>query len=187
MSSGMWYRTLVYLGLKEEPETGYDELPERQIAADPAGDGTGRSPRRGATEHARFDPVDDPDLRLHRGPSGEVDDGGSNVRQLREAAPAVATSDVRLAVVEIAAFDDVEQVGSRYRVGQPVLFDVSGADRTGARRVIDFVAGLTYASRGRMDRVGTRAFLLVPDGVVLPEPEVQRLSALGYRLPGGRS
>lgn len=187
MSSGMWYRTLVYLGLKEEPEAGYDDLPERQVAADPVPGRAGGSSRRVADEHARFDPVDDPDLRLHRGSPAEADDGGSNVRQLRGATPAVAPADVRLAVVEIAAFDDVEQVGSRYRAGHPVLFDVSGADRAAARRVIDFVAGLTYASRGRMDRVGTRAFLLVPDGVVLPEHEEQRLSALGYRLPGGRS
>ena len=178
MSSGMWYRTLVYLGLKEEPETGYDELPERHVA-EPA------APRRGTSEHARFDPVDDPDLRPERAaPSPDEPDeaGASNVRQLRVAGGDGA---VHLAVVEIAAFDDVEQVGSRYRAGQPVLFDVSGADRGDARRVIDFVAGLTYALRGRMDRVGTRAFLLIPDGVELPVRETERLRALGYRVPAG--
>ena len=181
MSSGVWYRTLVYLGLKEEPEPGYDEpVDTHHLTGAAAQD---RAERR---EPARFDPVDDPDLRPRRGGSDDVEplaDGASNVRQLRGATGVAEPADVRLAVVEIARFDDVEDVGARYRTGAPVLFDVTGADRAEARRVIDFVAGLTYALRGRMDRVGTRAFLLVPDGVTLPSREAERLQALGYRLP----
>lgn len=168
MSSGVWSRTLVYLGLKEEPEEGYD-LPERDLV------GSAEPTRPAGAAHARFDPVDDPDLAPGR---GETD--ASNVRQLRVAA---AAADVRLAVVEVAVFEDVEHVGSRYRGGQPVLFDVSGADTVVARRVIDFVAGLTFALRGRMHRIGTRAFLLVPDGVALPPREAERLHTLGYRVP----
>ncbi len=180
MSSGLWYRTLVYLGLKEEPEEGYDDLPQR---FDDAG-----------TEepHRRFDPAGDPDLDTARRPAARdaghepAANGRENVRPLR-----VADADnvrpigaaVRLAVVEIGRFEDVEEVGSRYRTGQPVLFDVRGADAAVARRVVDFVAGLTYALRGRMSKVGGRAFLLVPDGVTLPSDELDRAAALGYRLP----
>lgn len=172
MSSGVWYRTLVYLGLKEEPEVGYDELPERRPdAPEPRADDATARP----AETARFDPVDDPDVRAAER------ERSANVRQLRVAAP--PPSEVRLAVVEISGFDDVEQVGARYRRTQPVLFDVSGADREAARRVIDFVAGLTYALRGQMHRVGSRAFLLIPDGVELPDREAERLRTLGYRLP----
>lgn len=178
MSSGVWYRTLVYLGLKEEPEVGYDEPVEHASNA---------GSRDEVREPARFDPVDDPDLRLRRsdrvGSPDDHDAGASNVRQLRGAPGVTEPADVRLAVVEIGRFDDVEVVGARYRAGRPVLFDVTGADRADARRVIDFVAGLTYALEGRMDRVGTRAFLLVPDGLTLPDREAERLRALGYRLP----
>ena len=181
MSSGVWYRTLVYLGLKEEPEPGYDEPIDTHDDAEVTA--RHRSERR---EPARFDPVDDPDLRPRRAGSDDAErheDGASNVRQLRGAPGVTEPADVRLSVVEIGRFDDVEDVGSRYRTGAPVLFDVTGADRGDARRVIDFVAGLTYALRGRMDRVGTRAFLLVPEGVALPLRETERLQALGYRLP----
>jgi cell division inhibitor SepF len=186
VSSGLWYRTLVYLGLKEEPEEGYDDLPER---VDDRG--------RGDLAHQRFDPAGDPDLDASRRRSswgaGEdrdaatVDDGRENVRPLRVADAANVRplgGAVRLAVVEISAFEDVEEVGSRYRTGQPVLFDVSGADGAAGRRVVDFVAGLTYALRGHMAKVGTRAFLLVPEGVELPDDETRRLTSLGYRLPG---
>ncbi|MEX1162005.1 MAG: cell division protein SepF [Nitriliruptor sp.] len=188
MSSGLWYRTLVYLGLKEEPEEGYDDLPERVTDTSRRGDAgyweQRPAPEPAAGGHERFDPVGDPDLDPDRPRSVG---GDSNVRPLRvaDAGHARSRGGVRLAVVEVGRFDDVEQVGSRYRTGQPVLFDVSGADGATARRVVDFVSGLTYALRGRMTKVGTRAFLLVPDGVSLPDDEVRRLTTLGYRLPTG--
>lgn len=215
MSSGVWHRTLVYLGLREEPEEGYDELPERSTAVsvsegrpDPRpgdrsgdrsgdrrpGEGRGGDPAGGSSRSRggpeRFDPAGDPDAAaVRRAPlrtapassSATSVPADSNVRPLR--ASDVPAPTARLAVVEIARFDDVEQVGSRYRTGQPVLFDVAQADRVDARRVIDFVAGLTYALRGSMRRVGTRAYLLVPDGVVLPDDERRRIETLGYVFP----
>jgi cell division inhibitor SepF len=91
----------------------------------------------------------------------------------------------RAAVVEISSFDDVPAIGSRYRTGQAVLFDVSRASAAEARRVVDFVSGLTYALRGQLTKVGSRAFLLVPDGVHLPAEERRRLGDLGYRVSAG--
>jgi len=182
MSGGIWQRTLVYLGLKEEPEDGYDELPERFVPVD--------DPH---AEHARRRPVGQEPQRpagqatsrptpLPDAPApGNVRAIHGDVRMRAVGAPAVA----RAAVVEIRAFDDVEEIGSRYRTGQPVLFDTAGAPSEIARRVVDFVAGLTYASHGRLTKVGRRAFLLVPDGVDLPIDERQRLGDLGYRLPTG--
>jgi cell division inhibitor SepF len=181
VSSGMWYRTLVYLGLKEEPEEGYDDLPQR------FDDGEDHHEQ---MRHERFDPAGDPDLeggsRPRRAERPASVEGQENVRPLRVADAANVRSlggSVRLAVVEVGRFDDVEEIGSRYRTGQPVLFDVSGSDRPTARRVVDFVSGLTYALRGRMAKVGSRAFLLIPEGVTLPADEVDRLTSLGYRLP----
>jgi cell division inhibitor SepF len=194
MSSGLWYRTLVYLGLKEEPEEGYDDLPERN------GNGNGGERWEDDTapgRHDRFDPAGDPELdpdRPRRGRGRDRDDAvdpaavteESNVRPLRATdADHTHRSPARLSVVEIVEFEDVERVGSRYRADRPVLFDVGGADRATARRVVDFVSGLTYALHGRMHKVGTRAFLLVPDGVELPDDEARRLTTLGYRVPTG--
>lgn len=187
MSSGMWNRTLIYLGLKEEPEED-DEI-------------VGAGTNDGAPE--RFVPEDDPHAE-HAAPRpaagrsrGETDDetvrplrgeGDVRVRPVSTLAPGSgrqATQSGRAAVVEIAGFDDVPAIGSRYRTGQAVLFDLSGADAAEARRVVDFVSGLTYALRGRLTKVGGRAFLLVPDGVHLPAEERRRLDDLGYRISAG--
>jgi cell division inhibitor SepF len=193
MSSGLWYRTLVYLGLKEEEE-GYDDLPERNGNGD--GNGDGWRDEAGVSRHDRFDPAGDPDLDPDRprarDRSRDHDDAAvtaeSNVRPLRAADAGHARgggSGARLSVVEVEVFEDVEKVGARYRDDRPVLFDLSSADRATARRVVDFVSGLTYALRGRMHKVGTRAFLLVPEGVRLPDDELRRLTTLGYQLPTG--
>jgi cell division inhibitor SepF len=188
MSRGIWHGTLVYLGLKEEPEEGYDELPERFVPED--------DPH---AEHApaRPTPLHEPSrasvTRSSAQPSGS---SSASVTSSAAAAPAnvhalhpdvhvraVASSPVvRAAIVEIATFDDVEAVGSRYRTGQPVLFDLGAAPSPTARRVVDFVSGLTYASHGKLTKVGRRAFLLVPDGVELPADDQRRLHDLGYRL-----
>lgn len=188
MSNGLWHRTLVYLGLTEESEEAHGDLPER------SGDGGQRwEDETAGGHHDRFDPAGDPELDPDRPRGGRsrwgdpaAVTGESNVRPLRAAdADHTRSSPPRLSVVEIVEFDDVERVGSRYRADRPVLFDVKGADGATARRVVDFVAGLTYALHGRMHKVGTRAFLLVPDGVELPDDDARRLTTLGYRLPTG--
>lgn len=170
--SGMWNRTLVYLGLREEPDDGYEDLPERVPDDEP---------------YVERSPVPQPEVAEEVEPSRTT--GDSNVRALRTGdvhVRAVPPSPLtRAAVIEVREFDDVESIGSRYRTGQPVVFDVSGADAATGRRVVDFVSGLTFALRGRLTKVGTRAFLLAPDGVELPADERRRLDDLGYRLPTG--
>lgn len=157
MSGGVWHKTLVYLGLVEEPEE-HDELPEQFEVGD-----------RGAVAR------------------GEPERGAGNVRPLRSPEPgaphvrAMARGDVlHVAIVEVGAFEDCEVIGSRYRGGQPVVFDLSGVDGVTARRVLDFVSGTTYALRGRLRRAGSRAFLLLPEGAQLPPDEARRLAAMGY-------
>ena len=158
--SGMWHQTMVYLGLKEESDETYEQ------------------PRRDAASVS-----DEPERQAPGNDRGE-----GNIRPLR-AAPATdrapAPQGARAAIVEIAAFEDAEAVGARFRTGQPVVFDASTTDADVGRRVLDFVSGMTYALHGRLVKVGGRAFLVVPEGVRLHEDEVDRLSGLGYRLPTG--
>lgn len=191
--SGMWNRTLVYLGLREEPEDVYDEPPEQFVPEDdPHAEHAPprayeRRPAPGRYEasvaSARPAPGEARAARLARS-NGEADDE-SNVRALHGGEGRQRTVTTRTAVVSLAVFDDVEAVGARFRTGQPVVLDVSSADAPTARRVVDFVSGLTYALRGRVAKVGARAFLLTPEGVALSEEERLRLADLGYRVAAG--
>lgn len=209
--SGVWRKTLIYLGLVEEPEE-HDDLPE-QFA--PADDPSPAQPGPGATRQAADDAADltgtdrggpapgrrprdrestrAPETatpRTERRPQRQAsDDDASNVRPLRVPEPGASHvramagyTAARVAVVHVSSFDHVEDVGARYRGGQPVLFDLSTAGADDARRVLDFVSGTTYALRGRLRRAGTRAFLLVPEGVGVPTDERERLAGLGYSV-----
>ena len=169
---GLWRKTLVYLGLVEEPEE-HDDLPERFEHGQTAG---GHAPR-----------DREPQPRPVPASSGG---GPSNVRPLRVPEPgsphvrAVEGAQGRVAIVRVERFEDVEQVGSRYRTGSAVVIDLREVERPVARRVLDFVSGMTYALSGKLDAAGERSFLLVPHGVELSVEERRRLQELGY---GGRA
>ncbi len=165
MSGGVWRKTLVYLGLVEEPDE-YDELPERHHDEPLPREVEGAAP---AADGGR--PANVTTLRV-------PEPGAAHVRQM-------ASQDVqRTTVIEIEAFEDVEVIGARYRQGQPVLFDLRGVDGATARRVLDFVSGVTYALRGRLTKVASRAFLLVPEGIELSPEERRRLDHMGYGVEG---
>ena len=159
----VWARTLVYLGLREEA----DDAVDWQVVED--ADVRSEAPRATAG-------VTPPNAAT---PSHDV--AHSNVRPLRSG---LDVSSERVTVVQVRVFDDVETIGSRYRRRQPVLFDVSACSREVARRTVDFVSGLTYASRGSLRRTAPRAFLLVPEGLDIPLDERRRLAQLGYDVEG---
>lgn len=183
--SGIWNRTLVYLGLREEPEDDPDERPERFVPEDDP-HAQHAPPRPSMPTAARSNGAASDQTANAGAPA--ANNGHDNVLSLRTGDVQVrgARDDAprsRAAVVEVARFDDVEAVGARYRTGQAVLFDTSAADAATARRVVDFVSGLTYALRGEVTKVGARAFLVVPSGVTVSADERRRLGELGYRLP----
>lgn len=172
--SGVWRKTLVYLGLVEEPEE-HDDLPEQFVRQDAGNDHRDAAP--------------EPEPR-RRAPAAAPAEAG-NVRRLPIPEPgaphvrAMQGGTVRVAVLPVARFEDVERIGERYRSGQPVLFDTRDCDHATARRVLDFVSGITYALRGRLLPAGKRSFLLVPDGVDIPLAERHRLADMGYPVAAG--
>lgn len=167
----IWTRSLVYLGLKEEAEDRVDwDTLEAADSTELAAPATVRpSPRPVVREPQREV------APARRGAEVQT----SNVRSFPGTGDGQGE---RTAVVQVRVFDDVESIGSRYRQRQAVLFDVSAAGDGVARRTVDFVSGLTYASRGRLIKVAPRVFLLIPDGVRIAADEQRRLSGLGYEV-----
>lgn len=159
-SNGVWQKTLVYLGLWEEPEAEpYDDLGANEPAPS-------EEPERSSNVRP---------LRLAEGRGGASGDG-----------PVVRIDGRRTIVIEVQDFEeDCERIVSYHRDGTPLLFDLAHVDGTTARRVLDVVAGMTYALHGQLSKVASRAFLLLPQGVSLPPEERARLEAQGYRFADG--
>lgn len=177
--STMWRKTMVYLGLVEEPDEQEEhELARREGEPTPHQAAERRTERveRPGPSRGRPGPRREDERRPREGATiRPLHTGDSHVRQLDGGA-------VRVGIVRAATFDDAEHVGERYRAGFPVLLDLTEVDTKVGRRLLDFVSGVIYALRGRIQPAGGRAFLLIPDGVEIPSEERRRLADLGYRV-----
>jgi cell division inhibitor SepF len=164
----VWRKTLAYLGLVEDYEDEYADLPEEPpmraqrptappMHVEPA-------PRTDPTNVRRISPArhepppsfNEPSRTVNTMPSGKVH------------------------VTEPSTFNDIEEVGDRFRNGIPVIMNLAGASESVAKRLLDFASGLIYGLDGRIERVGDRVFLLTPSGVDVSTEERRKLSERGF-------
>ncbi len=179
---GMWQKTMVYLGLKDDEEGyeyDYDELSLDEEPVEPAYERYERPERVEAAPPPRIrEPVAAvvAQPRVRAVPVDEV----SPVRDA--ATPQIRpmpASSARVHVVEPHGFNDAQEVGDRLKADQPVIINLQGLSRDLQRRMIDFSSGLTYAVGGSMSRVADQVFLLTPSNVEVSQEEKERLQARG--------
>lgn len=82
----------------------------------------------------------------------------------RHARPGNSAPYPRVAASRPRGRSDVEKLGQWYRDGLAVIIDLTDAEVSDAKRVVDFSAGLVFARRGGFDKVTTRVFLISPPG-----------------------
>lgn len=98
----------------------------------------------------------------------------------RENAEARNTADkavLRLQVFRPSEFGDAPAAAECLKCGKAAVIDLDGMEEGGARRLIDYLAGVLYALDGRIERLAPRKFLLVPDGVSVSSEDMERLGA----------
>jgi cell division inhibitor SepF len=74
----------------------------------------------------------------------------------------VAAANPRPHTVRPRRFDQSQEVGDRFKDGQPVIVNLQDLEREISRRIIDFCAGLCYALDGKMEKVANGVYLLTP-------------------------
>jgi cell division inhibitor SepF len=73
---------------------------------------------------------------------------------------------------------DAQRAAEDLKERRPVIVNLEKADDELARRVIDFISGVTYALNGFYERVGDKVFLFTPSNIIIAdEDEVE---------PGGK-
>jgi cell division inhibitor SepF len=167
MMSQIWKRTLSFLGLVEEYDDEYTDVPED--AAPPQ-----RAPevRPEPSNVRRIAPAPIPARTgMNSGGRGSAGEPHSNVRP-------VASGKVH--VTNPTTFNDVEEVGENFRNGVPVIMNLGSASEAVAKRMLDFASGLIYGLDGRIERAGDRVFLLTPAGTDVSTEERRRLSERGF-------
>jgi cell division inhibitor SepF len=167
MASGMLRKAMVYLGLTDDEFEDYDyEEPAQAPAAS----------RRYAEPESAVSAV--------RPVARDVAEPANGVTVTPRPAvvrPITPMHGARVHVVAPGRFADAQEIGDRFKNGQPVIVNLQSADRELSRRMIDFCSGITYALSGSMDKVADQVFLLTPSNVEVSPEEKRRLLERGYR------
>ncbi len=176
--AGLLRRTMVYLGLVDDDYEDFEPYEEQQAAA-PQGRGQVQQQRAYAQEpesgisSIRTIPRDQP--------TGEYPSGVTVQPRPAVVRPIQTVQNAKPVVVQPSEFSDAQQIGDRLKASQPVIVNLSNADRDLSRRMIDFCSGATYVLNGSMDKVADHVFLLTPSNVEVSDEEKLRLRERGYR------
>jgi cell division inhibitor SepF len=173
---------MVYLGLVDDDYEEYDAYDEPQAVGRPGPHSYVPDPQDGGggAVAIRTLPRESPTETMGGGGSlitSRPMTGAASVRPI----PA-PVQNAKVHVVAPAKFADAQEIGDRFKNGQPVIVNLQSADRELGRRMIDFCSGVTYALGASMDKVADQVFLLTPSNVEVSAEEKRRLQERGlYR------
>jgi cell division inhibitor SepF len=76
-----------------------------------------------------------------------------------------AIPQVKMQIVEPRAFSEAQAIADKFKVGVPVIMNLTMTDPEVARKLLDFAAGLTYGLNGGLQKVSEKVFMLTPANV----------------------
>jgi cell division inhibitor SepF len=170
MASGILHKAMVYLGLTDDEyeEYEYDDA----------------TPSPGSARRYAESPDATGSVSAVRPVTREPGDPSNGVTVTPRPAvvrPITPMHGAKVHVVAPSRFADAQEIGDRFKNGQPVIVNLQANDRELSRRMIDFCSGVTYALSGSMDKVADQVFLLTPSNVEVSQEEKRRLQERGYR------
>jgi cell division inhibitor SepF len=159
--SGAMRRIGEYLGLVEDTGRYDDYDGEYETADQPA---VAPAPRAPKAREPRPAPVSDLAERRRPapGPTGVVAELS------------------RITTLHPRTYNEARTVGENFRDGTPVIMNLSEMDDNDAKRLVDFAAGLVFATRGTIERVTNKVFLLSPPNVTVAAEDKQRIAEGGF-------
>ncbi len=86
-------------------------------------------------------------------------------RIIKSKAPQTAQHQVQVVLVKPDRFDDMPSVADHLNAGKTVVLNLEDASSEVARRMVDFLSGVTYANGGNMKKVAKNTFLIAAHGV----------------------
>ena len=86
----------------------------------------------------------------------------------------------RIVTVHPSTSTEARTVGEHFRDGTPVIMNLTEMDDADAKRLVDFAAGLVFATRGTIERVTNKVFLLSPHDVSVAAEDKERIAEDGF-------
>lgn len=95
--------------------------------------------------------------------------------------PTGVVADVsKISTLHPRTYNEARLVGEQYREGTPVIMNLTEMDDNDAKRLVDFAAGLIFATRGSIERVTAKVFLLSPPNVTVTAEDKERIAEGGF-------
>jgi cell division inhibitor SepF len=112
---------------------------------------------------------------------GESPDASVSSLDERRRPRAVAHAELaRITTLHPRTYNEARTIGEHFREGTPVIMNLSEMDDADAKRLVDFSAGLVFATRGTIERVTSKVFLLSPPNVSVAAEDKQRIAEGGF-------
>jgi len=159
--SGAMRKIGEYLGLLEDTGRYDDELDDDLY--EPAAVG------QSAPVARQSRPAAVADLAERRRPSAVATSASGTVAELS-----------RITTIHPRTYNEARTVGENFREGTPVIMNLSEMDDADAKRLVDFAAGLVFATRGTIERVTNKVFLLSPPNVSVAAEDKVRIAENGF-------
>ena len=173
---GFMQRVKVMLGLADDYE---DEYYEDEEYVDGEDDDAGYEPIRASTSEYKS-PYGTESASVRR-VSREPDIARARDASPLRAVPSAPTSSpqVRIHTVEPRSYSEAQSIADKFKLGQPVIMNLTTADPDLGKRLIDFASGLTYGLDGGLQKVSDRVFMLTPANVDVSAEDRRRLKDKG--------
>ncbi len=126
----------------------------------------------GLMDDLEMDVIEAPSTRI---PSQTSDrDVRIKTREARNAPLAVAPAPAvqmdlpvldRIVTLHPRFYNEARTIGEHYRLGNPVIMNLSDMEENERKRLVDFASGLVFGHNGKIERVTSKVFLLSPANV----------------------
>lgn len=93
---------------------------------------------------------------------------------------------MRVVVMEPNSFEEAQNIADQLKSRRPVIVNLENAEKTLAKRIVDFISGTTYALNGNMQKVGNGIFLFVPNNVDISGEMRDELKDKGLFWPSSK-
>ncbi|MDR3070535.1 MAG: cell division protein SepF [Propionibacteriaceae bacterium] len=103
-------------------------------------------------------------------------DEETNVTHIDFKRPAPEPESEKIVWVQPEKYADAKVIGEHYLSNVPVVVDLSSMSTPDAKRLVDFSAGLTFGTLGKLERVTKNVFLLTPLGMSVSEMDRDRIA-----------
>jgi cell division inhibitor SepF len=105
----------------------------------------------------------------------------ADLAERRRVAPVPSVAELsRIVTLHPTTYNEARQVGEHYRDGTPVIMNLTEMNDSDAKRLVDFAAGLIFATRGDIERITNKVFLLSPPNVTVAAEDKRRLAEGGF-------